>query len=242
MTLLLGHHACPYLGVHHPQHSRPSALQTRHSAWPAASSLLPCGARKRSWKQERPPRHARPQQRSLCSYLRARSSGLSRRRRRPGGCSGLLTRSCLLSGLPLRLWCPRSSAASRGPRARQSATRGRWRWQLRKGLQRCTQRLRRQQRCCITRCVTLPALSPGTSTWTIVLLLQFLTKPCRYGPDVGEATYHSLNAAGRGLDAWWSARRLGVKAVAKTTAKVVVKNYVGNLASNMSAEPAPSIA
>lgn len=70
----------------------------------------------------------------------------------------------------------------------------------------------------------------------------------RYGPDVGAATCHSLNAAGRGLDAWWSARRLGVKAVAKTTAKVVVKNYVGNLASNMSsggvahadtAQPAP---
>lgn len=60
----------------------------------------------------------------------------------------------------------------------------------------------------------------------------------RYGPDVGEAAYHSLNAAGRGLDAWWSARRLGVKAVAKTTAKVVVKNYVGNLASNMSSSSA----
>lgn len=60
----------------------------------------------------------------------------------------------------------------------------------------------------------------------------------RYGPDVGEVTYHSLNAAGRGLDAWWSARRLGVKAVAKTTAKVVVKNYVGNMASNLHKEPA----
>ncbi len=56
----------------------------------------------------------------------------------------------------------------------------------------------------------------------------------RYGPDVGEATYHSLNTVGRGADAWWSARRIGVKAVAKTTAKVVVKNYVSNLASNMS--------
>lgn len=50
--------------------------------------------------------------------------------------------------------------------------------------------------------------------------------PCRYGEDAAEVSVHSMNAAGQGADAWFAARKLGVKTVAKSAAKKTARGVI----------------
>ncbi|KAL4437812.1 hypothetical protein ABPG77_005724 [Micractinium sp. CCAP 211/92] len=48
----------------------------------------------------------------------------------------------------------------------------------------------------------------------------------RYGEDAAEVSVNSMTAAGHGADAWFAARKLGVKTVAKSAAKKTAKGVI----------------
>lgn len=51
----------------------------------------------------------------------------------------------------------------------------------------------------------------------------------KYGPSAAEASKHVMNTGGHAANTWWAARKLGVKAIAKGTAKGAAKTAFTNL-------------
>lgn len=64
----------------------------------------------------------------------------------------------------------------------------------------------------------------------------------KYGPSASMASTHVMNAGGHAVDTWWAARRIGVKAVAKATAKSAASQLLKDMVKGhgKSSTPAPA--